>query len=66
MGYYPDSEAYGAFMSPLKDTKQNQGKILTSWSDDVGEAVLMCLYKHEVVFKNGEWTEDSKKSRRWG
>lgn len=66
IGFYPDSTAYGVFMQAGKDTKENKGKMLSSWSDDVGEAIAMCLYKHEVMFSAGEWEQSADYRGKWG
>lgn len=46
-------------------TPNNNKKTVTSWSDDVSEAVFMGLYKVKVVFNNGTWTENGTTSN-WG
>jgi hypothetical protein len=65
VGFYPDSASFAAFLAPGSDTKQNKGKMLSSWSDSPSEAIFMCWYKHKVVLGGSEWDVDTNKSR-WG
>lgn len=46
-------------------SKPNRDAILTSWSDDLEEALVMSAYKHFVVCDGGEWPVNDQSSR-WG
>jgi hypothetical protein len=48
-----------------KGTKKHEDMGLSSWSDDLGEAVLMCWYKHYTLCDGGEWPLEDK-TQRWG
>lgn len=65
IGFYPDNEAYGVFLAPQKDNHTNKGKMMSSWSDDLIEALAMVLYKHIVIFDGQEW-ETNQNSGKWG
>lgn len=47
-------------------TKPNQDKIMTSWSNDLGEAIVISAYKHAVLCDRGAWPIRSDEDGRWG
>lgn len=47
------------------DSKHNQDAILTSWSDDLEDALLIGGFKHYVICDGGKWPLQDT-SRRWG
>lgn len=46
-------------------TKVNKDSILTSWSSDLEEAILLSVFKHFIMCDGGEWPLRSE-GGRWG
>lgn len=46
-------------------TKLHQGMVLTSWSNDLGEAIVITAYKHLVVCNEQAWPVEQS-GDRWG
>lgn len=65
VGFYEESEAYCCTLVPTEANKTNNGYILSAWSDNPIEAVLIAAYKHHEIF-NGKWTNERKSKSRWG
>jgi len=65
IGFYPDKASFAVFVAPDKDNKNNRNKMLSSWSDDVEEALYMSGFKHYQMFEGGEWVVDEKRAN-WG
>jgi hypothetical protein len=65
-GWYPDKQSFAVFVAPDANNRSNKNKMLSSWSDDIAEAYLMCLYKIVVVFKSGEWEVADGTNANWG
>lgn len=49
-----------------ENAKLNSGFTMSSWSDDVLEAILMSLYKITVVCENKVWEDYASSNERWG
>lgn len=64
ISWVDSSNAYCVSLSGKEDSK-NHKKTITSWSDDVLEALAMSAYKVTVVFGNGEW-HDTVENSSWG
>lgn len=48
-----------------EDTKYNQTKVLSSFTDALEEAFFMAAYKHFILAEAGEWPTE-KDNARWG
>jgi hypothetical protein len=46
-------------------TKENDKRVMSSWSDDFEEALFIAGFKHFVLFDGGRWIEENN-SARWG
>jgi len=46
-------------------TKKHKGMVLTSWSDELAEAVAMCAYKHYEMCGEDAWPV-TEQGKRWG
>lgn len=64
-GYYPEHSSFMVMMRPIDSNPNNQGLILSSWSDDLHEAYWMTLYKHHSVY-SGNWEKPKKGVARRG
>lgn len=60
-----DNECMLVSMTGTKHAARNTGLCMTSRADTFLEALLMCIYKHTVVFQSSDW--DAAKTRQnWG
>lgn len=66
LNFHVDKGAYTVSITGSDDCKYNQDAILTSWSDDVLEAVFMNGYKHYVVCDGKDWAKNQTKENNWG
>jgi hypothetical protein len=48
-----------------EDTKLHKKMILTSWSDQIEEAILIAAYKHFIMCDSGAWPV-GRTGTRWG
>lgn len=53
-------------VSGTENSKINNGVTMTSWSDDVEEAIFMTGYKVLEVTQDGVWLEYAEESSNWG
>lgn len=58
--------SYVVSVSGTDHSKDNDNRTLTSWSDDVIEAVEMALYKVEVICSGGNWDDHATEQSNWG
>lgn len=59
------NNCYMAMLQATDPDEINGGLMLTSRSDVWVEAVLLCAYKHIVMFKSGHWVSE-KGASAWG
>jgi len=60
-----NSNAFCVSLIGTPTSKTNDGVIMTSWSDDLEEAILIAAYKHLEMCGDGAWpTRDD--TQRWG
>jgi len=60
-----ESNAFCVSVIGTEDCIANKRAILTSWSDDILEALSIAVYKHVVMCDSGDWpTQDN--TQRWG
>lgn len=60
-----DSNAFCFSIIGTDTTRQNKNMVMTTWSDDFEEVILLAGYKHYVKCGGGSWpTADS--GQRWG
>jgi hypothetical protein len=60
-----DSSAFCLSIIGTEDTKPNKNSIMTTWSDDLVEVMLLAAYKHLVLCDSGPWPT-KENTRRWG
>ena len=60
-----ENDCYIASSTGTEDNKHNKNLCLTSRSDVLAEAVMLQIYKTNVLCKNGVW-EVEDNSRSWG
>lgn len=53
-------------VSGRKDTKYNNGLSVSSWSDNLIEAIGMAAYKVIKLTDSGDWKEHATESSNWG
>jgi hypothetical protein len=61
----PDNGCIIASLTGTKHASVNEGLCMSSRADTFEEAVLLCFYKHIVLFDGGEWT-GTQTSQNWG
>lgn len=63
--YVFDQNAWCFSIIGTDNTKEHASMVMTSWSDDLGEAIAIGAYKHYTLCNGGEWpTRDN--APRWG
>lgn len=60
-----DQAAYCFTLVGTDATKQHKDKCMSSWADNLAEAVAIGYYKHVVLCDSGAWPESASGSR-WG
>jgi hypothetical protein len=60
-----NSNAFCVSVTGKEDHKINPQNTVTSWSDDLFEAIAMNLYKVAVIYDGGKW-EDTGAPSNWG
>lgn len=60
------NDCYIVAFTGNSDNRKNKGLCMTSRSGDLIEAILIGLYKHEVLCENGEWGEPEQRDNSWG
>lgn len=60
-----DSNAFCVSVIGTDDCSHNKDTILTSWSDDLEEAVMIAAYKHFEMCGDGSWPTNAN-GQRWG
>ena len=66
LSFVDDSNSWCASVSGNERTKFNDKCTITSWSDDISEAIFMAAYKCDVVTEGGDWKEYEETSSNWG
>lgn len=61
-----DQQSWCVSLIGTETSKPNQDKIMTSWSNDLGEAVIIGYYKHVVMCDSGSWPVRADNEGRWG
>lgn len=59
VSFVVDRESFVFTVTGPKDHKLNGEKSMTSWSDDLAEAMYMGWYKVRFVFGDGSWADDN-------
>jgi hypothetical protein len=60
-----DQSAFCFSIIGTDSTKDHKDMVMTTWSDDLEEVVLLAGYKHYVVCDGRAWPTD-KAGARWG
>lgn len=60
-----DQNSFCLSVIGTKETRLHDGMVMTSWSDDLEEVILIAAYKHYVVCDGGEWPT-RENTQRWG
>lgn len=58
-----NSESWCVSITGKEDAKFNAKVTLTTWSDDVEEAIQMAYYKAFIIFEKGKWTSRDRANR---
>jgi hypothetical protein len=66
VSYVDDQSAFVVTISGSERSKRNQNWSLSSWSDDMWEAVAMSGYKHFVLCDGKDWADLDKGKSSWG
>lgn len=65
VSYIIDQNSFCVTIIGTKDTKKHEKQGMTSWSDDLGEALAMAWFKHYQLCAGDGWpTKD--RGNRWG
>lgn len=64
VAWFDNHGSFRAMITTNNKTDANHNHGLTAWSDDAGEAILMCVYNHAVLYKDKTWSELKTTSRR--
>lgn len=65
VSYIIDQNSFCVTVVGTKNTKKHEKQGMTSWSDDLAEALAMSWFKHYQLCAGGEWpTKD--RGNRWG
>jgi len=65
MTWVDQNTAFCIAVTGTENSKYNNGKSMTSWSDSLEEGLFIAVYKHLVIFGGKEWVgQDVQK--RWG
>lgn len=65
VSYDGDNECFIVSVTCKDDASDNHNKCYTSRSDDWTEALLIALYKWDVIFKRSTW-EGKARRQNWG
>jgi hypothetical protein len=65
VSYVMDQYSFCVTVVGTKETKNHKEQGMSSWSDDLAEALAMCWYKHYVMCGGGEWPTKGH-GGRWG
>jgi hypothetical protein len=65
VSYVVDQNAFCLSVIGTEATKQHKGQVMTSWSDDLTEVILIAAFKHIIVCDNGAWPI-AESGSRWG
>lgn len=65
VSFVVDRSSFVFTVTGPKDHRLNAEKSMTSWSDDLEEAMYMGWYKVRLMFADGEWTDDGE-DMIWG
>lgn len=60
-----DSGQYYTTLIGTEDATENVGLMLSSVHNNPGDSILLALWKHFILFKGGEWSEDDSDAD-WG
>lgn len=60
-----DNNAFCLSIIGTDNTRQHKNMVMTTWSDDLAEVILLAGYKHFVICGGGEWPS-SGTTERWG
>lgn len=62
--YIEKNEAFCVTVSGASDGKRNASKSMSSFSDDLQEAIFMTAFKQQILFERGNWKANKKDN--WG
>lgn len=65
VSWVTDSNAFCFSVIGTENTKQHRNMVMTTWSDDLAEVILLAAYKHYLVCGGGEWPSTNS-GERWG
>jgi len=66
VSFIDKQNAFVATVSGSDRSKYNNGTSISSWSDDLAEAILMCGYKVIVLANRGDWEVLDAPRANWG
>lgn len=66
ISWIDDQSSYVVTVSGSKRSPHNDGYSMTSWSDDIWEAVAMCGYKVFVLAEGTGWKKIEASPDSWG
>lgn len=66
ISWIDDKSSYIVTLIGTEHSQHNQGYSMTTWSDDLVEAIFMAGYKHEIVCDGGSWQDNSTGDMNWG
>lgn len=65
LSYIFDQSAFCFSIIGTENTKKHADLVMSSWSDDLEEAILIGAYKHYVLCQEDVWPT-AKSGQRWG
>lgn len=63
--FVTDQNAFCFSIVGTDNSKINRNAVMTTWSDDLEEVILMAAYKHFVMCDGNEWPTRGEE-QRWG
>lgn len=60
------NQAWVVTVSGTKDSNKNKNQSMSSWSNDVMEALYMTIYKVLVICEDKDWESYESASGSWG
>ncbi len=66
LNWIDKQNAFVVSVSGTNESAQNKGATVTSWSDELSEAIFMMGYKALVLGKSKTWVEIQTDSSNWG
>ena len=66
LAWVDKQNAYVFTVSGTDNTKYNKQTSMSSWSDDLYQAVVLGAYKMEIITKWGDWQQFSTQQELWG